>query len=209
MKKSKSNTRAPRWRPSVASLAPGPALVALLVAMPSVGAEAPHVTDSSFTEPGGDRVLQESMVVEAPAARVWKAFTDEATIRAWNAPLVHIDLRDGGTIEESDDPKATLGGPQSLRQLIVTYLPGRLLVLRNVSAPAGLPGRELYPTIVQIVSLEPLTDKETLVTLSGTGYGAGADYDRLYGFLREHNAAFLASLKTLCETPPAAGVATP
>jgi len=152
------------------------------------------------------------------AERVWSATQDlgqftgevgEDDVRPGPLDRRHLLQRDGGTIEESDDPKATPGGPQSLRQLIVTYLPGRLLVLRNVSAPAGLPGRELYPTIVQIVSLEPLTDKETLVTLSGTGYGAGADYDRLYGFLREHNAAFLASLKTLCETPPAAGVATP
>ena len=209
MTKSKSNTRAPRWRPGIASLPAWPALAALLVAAPSVAADAPHVTDSSFTEPGGDRVLQESIVVEAPAARVWKAFTDEATIRAWNAPLVHIDLRDGGTIEESDDPKAAPGGPQTVRHRIITYLPGRLLVLRNIAVPAGLPGAELYPTIVQIVSLEPLTDKETLVTLSGTGYGAGADYDKLYGFLREHNAAYLASLEALCETPPAAGVTTP
>lgn len=148
-------------------------------------------------------------MVEAPAAKVWKAFTDEATIRAWNAPLVHVDLRDGGSIEEGDDPTAALGGPATVRQRIVTYLPERLLVLRNIAAPAALPGGELYPTIVQIVSLEPLTDKETLVTLSGSGYGSGAAYDSLYGFLRAHSAAYLASLKALCETPVAAGAPPP
>lgn len=177
-----------------------PALATLALAGPLLAAEAPRVTDSSFSESNGERVLQESIVVEAPAARVWKAFTDEATIRAWNAPLVHIDLRNGGTIEEGDDAKAAPDGPQTVRHRIITYLPERLLVLRNIAAPPGLPGGELYPSIVQIVTLEPLTDKETLVTLSGAGYGAGASYDKLYNFFRTHNGAYLVSLKAQCET---------
>jgi uncharacterized protein YndB with AHSA1/START domain len=183
------------------------ALGAFLLAGPVAAAEPPHVKDSSFTEPTGARVLQESIVVEAPAASVWKAFTDEATIRAWNAPLVHIDLRDGGTIEEGDDPKAAPGGPQTVRHRIITYLPERLLVLRNLGAPPGLPGADLYPTIIQIITLDPLSDRQTLVTLSGAGYGAGADYDKLYAFLRQDNAAYLASLKALCEAASAAGAA--
>lgn len=209
MKKSMPKANSARRRCNNANLAAWAGLAACLASAPSIAAEAPRVTDSSFSEPGGDRVLQESIVVEAPAAKVWRAFTDEATIRAWNAPLVRIDLRDGGTIEESDDATASLGGPASVRQRIVTYLPERLLVLRNIAAPAALPGGELYPTIVQIVSLEPLTDKETLVTLSGSGYGAGAAYDSLYDFFWAHNAAYLASLKALCETPVAAGATTP
>jgi uncharacterized protein YndB with AHSA1/START domain len=188
-------------------LAPWCALAALLIAGPSAAAEAPHVTDSSFSEPNGERVLQESIVVEAPAASVWKAFTDEATIRAWNAPLAHVDLRNGGMIEESDDPKATLGGPQTIRHRIITYLPERLLVLRNLSAPPSLPGAGLYPTIVQIITLDPLSDRQTLVTISGAGYGAGADYDKLYAFFRQDNAAYLASLKALCEAASGAGPA--
>jgi len=185
------------------------ALAAFLVAGAAMSAEPPHVKDSSFTEPNGERVLQESIVVEAPAASVWKAFTDEATIRAWNAPLVHIDLRNGGVIEESDDPKAAPGGPQTIRHRIIAYLPERLLILRNLSAPPGLPGADLYPNIVQIVSLDPLSDRQTLVTLSGAGYGAGAEYDKLYAFFRQDNAAYLASLKALCETAAAAGSTAP
>jgi uncharacterized protein YndB with AHSA1/START domain len=188
-------------------LATWSALAAYLVAAPVLAVEPPHVKESSFTEPNGDRVLQESIVVDAPAATVWKAFTDEATIKAWNAPLAHIDLRNGGTIEESDDPKAAPGGPQTIRHRIITYLPGRLLVLRNLSAPPGLPSAELYPTIIQIITLEPLSDRQTLVTLSGAGYGAGDAYDKLYAFFRQDNAAYLASLKALCETAAAAGPA--
>ncbi|MGI9169453.1 MAG: SRPBCC family protein [Caulobacteraceae bacterium] len=185
---------------SVSGVAPWPVLAALLFAAPGWAADAPHVKDSSFTEPSGGRVLQESILVEAPAATVWKAFTDEATIKAWNAPVVHVDLRDGGTIEEGYEPGDVLGGPQTVRHRIITYLPARLLVLRNIAAPPGLPSADLYPTIVQIVTLEPLSDTQTLVTLSGAGYGTGPGYDRLYAFFRQGNAEYLASLKSLCET---------
>ncbi len=176
-------------------------LIAILL-LPAVALaeDAPHVTDSSFSEASGERVLQESIVVEAPAAGVWKAFTDEATIRKWNAPMVRIDLRDGGTIDESEDPNAAPAGPQSLRQRIVAFLPARLLVMRNIAAPPSMPGADTYPSIVQIVTLDPLSDSETLVSLSDTGFRAGGAYDTLYAFLRQHNAAYLASLKTLCET---------
>ena len=187
----------------------GSVLAALVMATSALAAEPPHVKDSSFTEPGGERVLQESIVIEAPAACAWKAFTDEATIRAWNAPLAHVDLRNGGVIEESYDAKAVLGGPQTIRHRIITYLPGRLLVLRNISAPPGLPGADLYPTIIQIVTLDPLSDSQTLVTLSGAGYGVGGAYDKLYGFFRQGNAEYLASLKALCEPAPTVGAVAP
>jgi hypothetical protein len=34
------------------------------------------------------------------------------------------------------------------------------------------------------------------------GYGAGADFDALYGFFKSHNPEYLADLKAFCEHPP-------
>jgi len=165
-----------------------------LAALPALAA----VTNSSFVEPSGDRVLQLSIDIAAPAAKVWKAFVDEETLRHWNAPVVHVDLRNGGDIEQSYDPKATLGGGNTIHHRILTYLPERLLVLQNISTPKGLPGQTAYPKIFQLIQLEP-TATGTRVTLSGAGYGKGADFDQLYAFFSEGNAGYLESLKTLCE----------
>ncbi len=175
----------------------------------ALAADPPHVTDSSFTE-GGERVLQESIVIDTPTACAWKGFTDETTIKTWRWPFIHVDLRSGGTIAQSYDAAARPGGPQVTVQGIITYLPERLLVMRNISAPPGVPGVDAYPRIVQVASLDPLSDNQTLVTISGSGYLAGADFDKLYDYLRQENAAFLVSLKALCEngaqsaTPPSA-----
>ena len=54
----------------------------LLTAAPALAA---GVTNSSFVEPNGDRVLQLTIDIAAPPARVWKAFVDEDTLRHWNA----------------------------------------------------------------------------------------------------------------------------
>jgi len=177
------------------------AIVALIGPPAAASATAAEVRNSSFVEPNGDRVLQLSVEIAAPPARVWKGLVDEDTLRHWNAPVVHVDLRNGGEIEESYDPKARLGGGQTIHHRILTYLPERLLVLQNISTPPGLPGAEAYPKIVQVVQLEPLGDGGTRVTLSGSGYGAGPAFDQLYGFFAQGNAGYLQSLKTLSETP--------
>jgi uncharacterized protein YndB with AHSA1/START domain len=157
------------------------------------------VTNSSFVEPSGDRVLQLSIDIAAPPARVWKAFVDEETLRHWNAPVAHVDLRNGGEIEESYDPKARLGGGNTIHHRIITYLPERLLVLQNISTPAGLPGATAYPKILQVIQQEPIAGGATRVTLSGAGYARGGDFDQLYAFFSEGNAEYLTELKRLSE----------
>ena len=164
---------------------------------PAAGAA--EVGNTSFTEPNGDRVLQLSIEIAAAPGRVWKGFVDEETLRRWNAPVVHVDLRNGGEIEESYDPKAKLGGGQTIHHRILTYLPERLLVLQNISTPPGLPGAAAYPKIVQVIQLEPTAAGGTRVTLSGAGYGTDADAAKLYAFFAEGNADYLKSLKTLSE----------
>ncbi len=174
-------------------------LMAASFGAPAMAADT--VVNSSFTEPNGDRVLQVSIVIDAPAAKIWKSFVDEPTLKAWNAPVARVDLRNGGAIEQGYDPQAKLGGPNTIHHSIITYLPERLLVLRNISTPPGLPGAELYRQIVQIVSLEPLGEDRTRVTLSHSGYGQGAGYDGLYRFFTQGNTGYLAALKTLNEKP--------
>lgn len=179
---------------------------AMALAVTGSAAAAPReVVDTSFREPSGERVLQLSIDIQAPPSRVWKGLVDEATLRGWIAPLAHVDLRNGGEIEEGYDPKARLGGGQTIHHRILTYLPERLLVLQNISAPPGLPGAEVYPTIVQIVQLEPTAGGGTRVVLSGSGYAAGESYDRLYGFFVAGNAEYLKALKVFSEGSAVAG----
>ena len=161
----------------------------------------PDVRDTSMVDAQGARVLQLSIELEAPPKAVWDAFMDAPTVRRWSAPLAEIDLRQGGTMEESYDAKAPLGGPENIRHEIIAYVPGRTVVFRNTNAPSALPGRNLYHQVVSILQVDDLGARRSRLTLSQMGYAKGPEFDRLYGFFSEDNAELMESLKAELERP--------
>ena len=176
----------------LACLAPGAALA---------GGKYPDVADTSTVDAAGGRVIQLSIVLNAPAKAVWDAFADAPTVRRWSAPLALIDLRQGGSMEESYSATAKAGDAQNIRHQIIAYVPGRTLVFRNTNAPTGLPGHEVYGQVVSILQVDDLGGGKTRLTLSQTGYDKTAAFDSLYGFFHEENAELMETLKAALETP--------
>jgi Activator of Hsp90 ATPase homolog 1-like protein len=176
-------------------------LLATAVAVTALTAAAPAdpVHDTSFKEANGDRVLQLYVDVKASPQCLWHSFADEDGLKAFGLKLAHVDMRNGGTIEEGFSETAKLGGNETIRHHIIAYLPERLLVLRNEATPPGPPHAELYRNIVQVITVEP-HGKEARLTLSHTGYGTGAEYDQLYAFFHNVNHGFLTGVKSFCET---------
>ena len=157
------------------------------------------VQDTSFKEANGERVLQQSIDIAATPTCIWHSLAEEEGIKAFGLALAHVELRNGGVIEEGFSPNARLGGNETIRHRIIAYLPERLLVLRNEATPPGPPHAELYRNVVQVISIEPREGGRTRFTISHTGYGAGADYDQLYEFFSKGNPSYLTGMKKLCE----------
>jgi uncharacterized protein YndB with AHSA1/START domain len=174
------------------------AVVGLLAATAG-GDAASGYSDTSFKEPNGDRVLQQSIDIASPPSCPWRALTDEEGIKSFGVKVAHVEMKNGGVIEEGFSPTAKIGGTDTIRHRIIAYLPERLLVLRNEQTPPNLPHAELYKNVVQVISVEPRGPGKTRLTISHTGYGAGVDYDELYTFFRTHNPEFLIGAKKLCE----------
>ena len=156
--------------------------------------------DTSFKEPNGDRVLQQSIDIAAPPSCLWRSLADEEGLKAYGMKVAHVEMKNGGVLEEGFTPTARIGGTDTIRHRIIAYLPERLLVLRNEQTPAGLPHADLYKNVVQVIAIEPRAAGKTRLTISHTGYGSGADYDELYTFFRTHNPEFLTGVKKLCES---------
>jgi uncharacterized protein YndB with AHSA1/START domain len=184
------------------------ALVAGVVVLSSAGARAeaaeaaksPDISDTSFVTSDGARTLQESVVIDASAATVWKAFADTEEFKRWNSPVAHVDLRVGGSLEASYDPKHALGDPDNIKHKIITFLPGRLIVFQNIQAPHALPGAEAFQKTVTVIQYEPLGEARTRVTVSSTGWGNDPASDRLYRFFQGGNAELLEKMKAAYET---------
>ncbi len=179
---------------ALAAALTGPALAAKPAAFPDWRAFR-DVSNSSFVEPGGRRVLQLSVVVNAPPRAVWEAFTTSAGFTSWATPVAWVDFRVGGVIESSYSPAAKSGDGENIRNQIVAYVPERLLAIRNVQAPSGLRGRALFGQVVQTIEFEDFGMSRTRVTMTGVGWGQGDDFDYLYRHFEWGNAYSLAELK--------------
>jgi uncharacterized protein YndB with AHSA1/START domain len=180
---------------AAASLIAGPAL--------AQASKTPHVTDTSFVSANGARTIQESAVINAPVAILWKAFTDTEEFKRWNSPVAAIDLRVGGSLEASYDAKHALGDPDNIKHRIVTFLPNRLVVFQNIQAPRGLAGAAYFQQTVTVVDYQVLGPNQTRVTVSSTGWTADPKADHIYNFFRSGNAELLERMKTVYEAKPA------
>jgi uncharacterized protein YndB with AHSA1/START domain len=153
------------------------------------------VTDGSFTEADGSKVLKLSLVIPADRKAVWARFTTTDGYKAWATPMAKVDFGLNGLIEASYDSKAKLGDADNIRNRIIAYVPERMLVQKNENAPAALPGREKFGEIVTVIELEDAPGG-TKVTISGVGYKPGEPYDTLFKHFGWGNAYSLMVLKT-------------
>jgi uncharacterized protein YndB with AHSA1/START domain len=160
---------------------------------------APAVEQVKGTAGDGTRFYEDSLIINAPAAKLWAAFTDITVYRQWAVPVSAIDFRLGGAIEASYDPKGHIGDPQNIRNAFIAYIPGRLLVFQNVQAPEQLPGKAEYAKTVKTVEFASLGPNQTRVTVSGMGFADGADFDQLYAFFSQGDGQMLVSLKKAME----------
>jgi uncharacterized protein YndB with AHSA1/START domain len=160
------------------------------------------VSNTSFTEPGGDRSIQLSIDVPASAHAAFAAFTTTEGFASWAVPVAKVELRIGGYIEASYDPNAKIGDPNNIKNQIDAYVPDRLLVIHNVQAPAGFADPELFQRTVTVVEFNALDSQHTRVTLTNAGYGTGDRFDTLYRHFEWGDAYTLQELKTRFEKGP-------
>jgi len=153
------------------------------------------VTNTSFAEPDGDRSLQLSIDVPAPAHEVFAAFSTSDGFSSWAVPVAKIDFRIGGMIEASYNAHAKIGDPNNIKNAIVAYIPDRLLVIRNTQAPAGFVDSSLFQKTVTMIEFAPLAAKTTRVTITNAGYGPGAGFADVFSHFEWGNAYTLHELR--------------
>lgn len=155
----------------------------------------PEVTDASFVEANGNKVLKLALTIPAGRKQVWDRFTTSQGYTAWAAPVGKIDFGLGGMIEGSYDPSAKIGDPNNIKNKIVAYSPERMLAIQNVQAPKDLPNSKEFGEIVTIMEFEDAGPAATRLTLTAVGYKPGAAYDTLYKHFGWGNAYSLMKLK--------------
>jgi uncharacterized protein YndB with AHSA1/START domain len=127
-----------------------------------------------------ERSIRCDVLVPAPIADVWDAWTTEHGIRTFFAPDCHVDLRPDGAYEILFNPSAPAGhrGGEGLRVMAVQPL---TMLSFSWSAPPSLPDVRSQRTHVTVrLSAEGPTS--TRVSLRHDGWGAGGQWDEAFRY---------------------------
>jgi uncharacterized protein YndB with AHSA1/START domain len=151
---------------------------ALLAATPALAAE---------------RSFEVSGLIAAPPSEVFKVFTTAEGWKRLGVGFAVVDFRVGGTIETNYQANAQAGQRENIKNQVVAYVPGRLIVLRNVQAPPSFPYPEAFSRTATVFELTP-EGSGTRMTVTGVGYGEGAAFDWLLKAFKVGDAETLKAL---------------
>jgi tetratricopeptide (TPR) repeat protein len=149
---------------------PPAALLALMLAATAVAA---------LTEPApGERVLTLEVVIDAPLAAVWSAWTTEEGL-AVVSPQSRVELAPGGEyawfLQLEPDPAGRRGSEGSR---VVGFVPMESLTFDWTFSPATPTLRAQGATTRVVVAFEPVDAGGTRVRLSARGWQEGEEWER-------------------------------
>lgn len=164
-------------------------LVAGLALSYGLTASAQDVTTTNVVTETKERVLRLEAIIPASPTEVWKAFATEEGLKKWIAPVVALDLRNGGTLSTHYDKKAVIGSPGTIRLGIVHYLERELITYKVKLTPSfSQKLRDEDQNLQEIVQILPWNNGTTKVVSTMVGWGTGREWDETYNFFTKGNA---------------------
>ena len=159
-----------------------------------------YVLSASLVAHAAERSIDKEVVVAATAEQAWTAWTTREGITSFFAPDARIEPRVGGAFEVYINPFAEPGlkGADDMRFLALQ--PPRMLSF-TWNAPPSLPQAREQRTFV-VIRFQPVSERETRVTLHHTGWGDGGEWDKAYAYFDRAWGNVLGNLKKSFETGP-------
>jgi uncharacterized protein YndB with AHSA1/START domain len=151
-----------------------PVSAAILLAALAYGAVNTLLANAS------ERAIEKTVVVDATLDQVWGSWTTREGIVGFFAPDAQIEPRVGGAFHIYIDPLAEPGlkGADEMRFMAVQP---KKMISFDWNAPPNLPEARAQRTFV-VVRFEPVSEKQTRVTMHHTGWGDGGEWDKAYAY---------------------------
>jgi len=159
-----------------------------------------HIPRERYPAETTDRILRKDVIVPAGSDAVWEAWTTGEGARTFFSEGNMIDLRPGGPYEIYFDHNAEYGRRGSEGCRVLSFLPRQMLSFEWNAPPDFGPLRDLHTQV--IVQLDEIDTELTRVILTQTGWGGGADWDRLYDYFDRAWEYVLGNLKKRFEVGP-------
>lgn len=148
-----------------------------------------------------EKVLALSIEINAPLDSVWSRWTTEAGRAKFFAPASQLELATLGFMEILFMPNAPHGERGAENNRVLAFQDKHLLSF-TWDAPPVFPEIRKQRTVV-ILRFHKLENKKTLLVFHQTGWGTGADWDKVFEyFSRAWAYVVLPNLKYSLEVKP-------
>ena len=155
----------------------------------------------SATVRADDRILRVEMVVPAPVADVWRAWTTEEGVRTFFAPGARVEPRVDGAYDILFFPNRPQGqrGAEGMR--VLGFEPMRRFAF-TWNAPPQFPEARGQRTEV-VLEFETVGERATRLRFTHQGWGHGGEWDSAYAYFdNAWRAVVLPRLKQRFEKGP-------
>jgi len=165
-----------------------------------VAASTDDVRSEVLKTHAGELILAQHLIVEAPIARVWEAYTTSQGWMSWAAPLADVDLRIGGEIRTHYEAGAQIGDSGTNILRIVNYVPEKVLTLQaELSSRWPEVMKSDADNLMNVIVFEEVGSDRTRIRSFGVGYRVLPEYDELMEFFIPANEVLLRKLKAHLE----------
>lgn len=140
-----------------------------------------------------ERAIEKSAVIDATLDQAWDSWTTREGIIGFFAPDAKIEPKLGGAFQIYFDPMAEPGlkGADDMKYMA---LQPKKMISFDWNAPPSLSEVRDQHTFVT-VRFEPVTDKQTRVTIHHAGWGDGGQWDKAYAYFDRAWGNVLANLQ--------------
>jgi uncharacterized protein YndB with AHSA1/START domain len=127
-------------------------------------------------------------IVDAPLEQVWAAYTTQAGLESWMVAHAEIDLKVGGLMKTTYDPKVAVDDAKAIHNTILSYEPMRMVSFRVTKAPQGFPFPNAIKNMWTVVYFEAQGEKATRVREVSMGFGNDDESKKMREFFNRGNA---------------------
>ena len=145
-------------------------------------------------EKRADKLVTEG-IIDAPVEEVWTALCTKEGLESWNVAHADVDLKVGGKMRTHYDPKGTLGDPNTIENMILSFEPRRMLSIKVGHCPEAFPFKSAIKSVWQVLHFEPIGPTRTRLQIIGMGYGSDDESRKLRAFFEKGNAYTLKQLQ--------------
>ncbi|MBX3376142.1 MAG: SRPBCC domain-containing protein [Phycisphaeraceae bacterium] len=139
--------------------------------------------------------LTHEIDLNVPVSVVWDLFSTDEGFKKFGVAKAKVDCRIGGKILSHYDPAGELGDEGTIENTILAFEPMRMMAFRITKAPKGFPFMNAYKSTWSVATMTDLGGGRTRLRLTGLGYTADEESQRMRAFFDQGNAYTLDRLK--------------